>query len=495
MSENIIKSFLSIHTFNDSVDRLIEEYNSTDDEAQKATISKNAVVEIKSEYKRLKPLCKKYIKENLAKLKEEFNAEVNNLKADEVKRIENVHAEYQANEEAKANDKLYQKKYNDALSGEKIITKRAIIKAKREYLENVHKLKDEIVVLINERDKKLRAVGKKPSFIDNLDASFQSFVAAFNIKEILSDKKMWFNLVPAVFLIIAIVLYYLFCHINEVNPNLNSIITNGIYVAVVATGAVYIYSMGAFDMSLGPACLTCSAVAALAFIATRNPWISIAASIGVGMILGIVNAVLANMLDLPVMVMTLTMMNILNSIFGVIVGASGSAIIPEGMLEYGTPLIKWLVLIIFVLFCFIIFNYTKQGRRNKMVGSNEVSSKFSGVSIMKSGIISFALSGIGLGLAGFLYAATVGRVEEGSNVLSTIGLNVIIAIVFGGMPTSGGPRSRISAAVIGAFFCVFLDYVFFAAGIEDYKYIAKGILFLAVVAITSINQRTKMLTR
>ena len=331
--------------------------------------------------------------------------------------------------------------------------------------------------------------------MDNLEANVKSLKASFSLKETLTDKRMWFNLVPAGFLVMAIILYYLFCSINNVNSNLDSIISNGIYVAVVATGAVYIYSMGAFDMSLGPACLTCSAVSALTFIATGNPWLAILASVAVGMVLGIVNAVLANMLDLPVMVMTLTMMNILNSIFGVIVGANGSAIVSNEILKYGTPLIKWLVLIVFVLFCLTIFNYTKQGRRNKMVGSNEVSSKFSGVSIMKTGIVSFALSGIGLGLAGFLYASTVGRVEEGSNVLSTIGLNVIIAIVFGGMPTSGGPRSKISAAVIGAFFCVFLDYVFFAAGIEFYKYIAKGILFLAVVSITSINQRTKMLTK
>ncbi len=490
MSENRIQSFLSIHSFDAKVLNRIEEYKSAKD-----TISqKTAVAEIKDEYSRLKPLCKKYIKENLEVLKKEYQEEIENLKADEVQRLKSVDEAYSSTGDNKS-DKAYIKKYNDAISGEKIITKRAIIKAKREYLENVHHLKEEIIVLINERDRLFSLVDKKPSIIDNLDASFQSFVATFSLTETLSDKKMWFNLVPAVFLLMAIVLYYLFCHINGINSNLDSIISNGIYVAVVATGAVYIYSMGAFDMSLGPACLTCAAISALAFIATGNPWIAIAASVGVGMILGIVNAVLANMLDLPVMVMTLTMMNILNSIFGVIVGANGSAIISNEILAYGTPLIKWLVLIIFVLFCFIIFNYTKQGRRNKMVGSNEVSSKFSGVSIMKTGIISFALSGIGLGLAGFLYASTVGRVEEGSNVLSTIGLNVIIAIVFGGMPTSGGPRSRISAAVIGAFFCVFLDYVFFAAGIEYYKYIAKGILFLAVVSITSINQRTKMLTK
>ena len=49
-----------------------------------------------------------------------------------------------------------------------------------------------------------------------------------------------------------------------------------------------------------------------------------------------------------------------------------------------------------------------------------------------------------------------------STVLGQVGLNVVIAIVFGGMTTSGGPKSKVSCAVIGAFFSVFLDE-FFAA--------------------------------
>ena len=63
------------------------------------------------------------------------------------------------------------------------------------------------------------------------------------------------------------------------------------------------------------------------------------------------------------------------------------------------------------------------------------------------------------------------------------------------MTTSGGPRSRVSCAVIGAFFCIFLDELFRAIGIADYRYLAKGIIFLVVSFANMYNSRTKMLAR
>ena len=155
-----------------------------------------------------------------------------------------------------------------------------------------------------------------------------------------------------------------------------------------------------------------------------------------------------------------------------------------------------LFLVSFFLLCWAIFNYTKLGRRNKMIGSNATAAKFSGVSIMKAGIISFAISGLGLGIAGFLFTSyKQGSSFSTGTILDTIGLNVVIAIVFGGMTTSGGPRSRISCAIIGAFFGIFLDEIFRALGIADYRFLAKGIVFLVVSFFNMYSTRPKMLAR
>ena len=140
----------------------------------------------------------------------------------------------------------------------------------------------------------------------------------------------------------------------------------------------------------------------------------------------------------------------------------------------------------------VLFNYTKIGRRDKMIGGNATCAKFTGIDLMAAGIISFAVSGIGLGLCGFLYITQMGSVNTGS-ILTSVGLNVIIAINLGGMPTSGGPKSRISAAIIGGFFCTILDELFAAMYLSNWMYFAKGVVFLVAVCLTSLGDRPKRL--
>jgi ribose transport system permease protein len=297
-------------------------------------------------------------------------------------------------------------------------------------------------------------------------------------------------------LILIIIAYYIGKSITGYSGNLGDVINNGIFVAIVATGAVFIYSQGGFDMSLGSAALTCATVAALTYNATGNVALTLILAVVLGASLGIINAILATMLGLPVMVMTLTMMNVLSAI-------NESIIVSPIFPNAGLPTNAWVyasILLIFFLICWFIFNYTKVGRRNKFIGSNKVAAKFNGINLMTSGIISFAISGIGLGLCGFIFASSKsgGGQFQTSTVLSQVGLNVVIAIVFGGMTTSGGPKSKISCAIIGAFFSVFLDE-FFAAistptfAVGDYCYMVKGIIFLVVSLANMWDTRSKML--
>ena len=292
-----------------------------------------------------------------------------------------------------------------------------------------------------------------------------------------------------------IIAFYISNAITGYQGNLTDVINNGVFVAVVATGAVYIYSSGSFDMSLGAASLMCATIAAIIYNATGNIFLACLVSIALGAVLGIVNAILANVLDLPVMVMTLTMLNILNSVHAVILKTQGNELqVSEGL--PGNTIVYATFLVCFFLLLWAIFNYTKMGRRNKFIGSNEVAAKYSGVSLMKTGIISFAISGVGLGIAGFLFASyKSGSSFSTGTILDTIGLNVVIAIVFGGMTTSGGPRSKVSCAVIGAFFCIFLDELFRSCGAADYRFLAKGIIFLIVSFANMYSTRPKMLAR
>ena len=459
--------------------------------SKESSLSKEEInsltLEIKKEYKEVL----------LPKVKEKITKELNELKVNTKKALDEIEkTRVDAINNIKANIDPSTKEYDDSIKGAEIVAKRARIKENNNHDILDRDIKLQELDLYNDYSNLLKVVsGKKRAFADSVQTMFLETKATLNIKKTLTNKKTYTGLVPLFMLITVIVAFYISNAITGYQGNLTDVINNGVFVAVVATGAVYIYSSGSFDMSLGAASLMCATIAAIIYNSTGNIFLACTISIALGACLGIVNAILANVLDLPVMVMTLTMLNILNSVHAVILKTQGNELqVNEGL--PGNTIVYATFLVCFFLLLWAIFNYTKMGRRNKFIGSNEVAAKYSGVSLMKTGIISFAISGVGLGIAGFLFASyKSGSSFSTGTILDTIGLNVVIAIVFGGMTTSGGPRSKVSCAVIGAFFCIFLDELFRSCGAADYRFLAKGIIFLIVSFANMYSTRPKMLAR
>ncbi len=451
---------------------------------------------IKEEYKVLLSSLSKEIEEELKNAEKAHANSLASIEKTRVDGINNIESKFASLNENEKTLKENIVEHDNAIKGINIVAKRARIKENNDYDLLLKDIKLKKLYLYNDYAMLLKvATGKESRLKNTINTMIIEKKATVTLKGIISNKTMWTNLVPLAMLIVAIAVFFIAKSITNYGGDLTNVINNGVFVAVVATGAVYIYSNGSFDMSLGPASLMCATVAGIVWNTTGNLVLALIISLCLGAILGVVNAVLANVLGLPVMVMTLTMLNILNSIHAVILQTQGNELkIKEGMpaetIVYAT------YLVVFFLLCWSIFNYTKLGRRNKMIGSNATAAKFSGVSIMKAGIISFGISGLGLGIAGFLFTSyKSGSSFSTGTILDTIGLNVVIAIVFGGMTTSGGPRSRISCAIIGAFFCIFLDEIFRALGIADYRFLAKGIVFLVVSFFNMYSTRPKMLAR
>ncbi len=445
-------------------------------------------------YNSVKPELQKQIAGQLAQRKQKFADDKLALERQLTEKVDALNARYaKLSVEERAQS---QKAHKDAISGEKIIVQRATIRLTDEFDLDMTRIKQQEALLESAKSELVCAArGRKFDAIGNLKVSMLNKKAELNVRRTLKDKSFWLNMLPFLMLISIVIAHWCACSATGYKFNLDTIITYGIYVAIVAIGGVFIYSQGAFDMSLGPASLMCAAITGLMFNATGNIAVAMVTAVGLGICLGLVNAFLANCLKLPVMVMTLTMMNILSSTFATIAESQqGGYIVITGISDYNSTALKWATLIVFGLLCFVLFNYTKIGRRNKLIGSNATCAKFTGISIMKSGLISFAVSGIGLGLCGFLFAVEDSKVNTGT-LLDTVGLNVVIAISIGGMPTSGGPRSRISAAVVGAFFIIFLEQLFAALNLESYRYLAKGLIFLAVAFVNFYGMRTKRLAQ
>jgi len=136
----------------------------------------------------------------------------------------------------------------------------------------------------------------------------------------------------------------------------------------------------------------------------------------------------------------------------------------------------------------------KLGRQEKFMGGNPECAKLTGLSSKKLSILGFVMAGIGIGLGAFLtitYAPTLSRNTGGS-----VGMDVIISIVFGGMPVSGGARSKIYSAVVGSLSMTLLSQIMLMLNLNSgIGQMVKATIFILVVYVSMLNSRKSILPR
>lgn len=98
----------------------------------------------------------------------------------------------------------------------------------------------------------------------------------------------------------------------------------------------------------------------------------------------LLSSVLASVFRIPVFVTTVAMMSVLSAIAGQIITTQGGALggigIPsQAVKPMDTPLFKIMILVVFCLACFFLFDFTPVGRQQKFLGGNPVCARLSGI--------------------------------------------------------------------------------------------------------------------
>lgn len=313
-------------------------------------------------------------------------------------------------------------------------------------------------------------------------------------------KKHIMNFAPLFGLIVLLVGFFVIGTMKDINVSygMKAIINQSVVVAVVATGAVFIYTLGSFDISLGASAAVSALLGGMVYNKTESVLVMALVCIGVAVLISLFNSVLASVFNLPVFVTTIAMLSVLNALVLVLIKINGTgseiAVPSPAVKPYNNMTTKVVALLVFLLICVFVFSFTKVGRREKFLGGNPLCAKLSGISLKKYSIIAFVMAGLGVGLGSFLtiiYAPTLTR-----NTASSVGMDVIIAIVFGGMPVSGGARSKIYAAVIGAFSMTLLSQIMIMFNLDSgIGQMVKAAIFILVVFVSTSDQRGKLLPR
>lgn len=261
--------------------------------------------------------------------------------------------------------------------------------------------------------------------------------------------------------------------------NLMLILKQSVLVMIGALGSSFVLSHGNLDFSIGgEMALTCL----LSYhISAMFPHLLFPACVLIAMTLSLIVATVHVVVGVPAFVSGMCVMFIGK---GILQAVSGAGLMIDPM--YNKLDSTWFyvaVLVAVFVLAFILFNYTKIGRYNRLIGSNPKAAFLSGINEKKYKILAFLCSGFAVGVATFLTIIRSGGLSAQTGQLYEI--DTVIVLTLGGAPLSGGSGVKLRSAVLGALTYYVLNNGLILLGVSaEVIYIIKGVLFLVIVGLT-----------
>ncbi|MBV7512421.1 ribose transport system permease protein [Pseudomonas sp. 478] len=261
---------------------------------------------------------------------------------------------------------------------------------------------------------------------------------------------------------------------------------------VLASGLTFVILTGGIDLSVG-SILAVSAVVSL--LVSQVPGfapLAIAAGLGVGLLLGLVNGVLVAFGKLPAFIVTLGGLTAMRGIARLI-GEDKTVFNPDLSFAYigndtlfGVP---WLVVIavVVVTLSWVILRRTVLGVQIYAVGGNPEAARLSGIKVWKVLLFTYALSGLLAGVGAIMTSARL-MAANGLQMGQSYELDAIAAVILGGTRFTGGVGT-IVGTLIGALIIATLSNGLILLGVSDiWQYIIKGVVIIGAVALDRFRQ-------
>ncbi len=296
------------------------------------------------------------------------------------------------------------------------------------------------------------------------------------------NKQFVYNLIrsslPIIGLITVCIVFNILTHGSMWNSR--KLILNQIYVVMIsATGVFFIMTMGGLDFSQGSILGIASIVVCM--LSGKNMVLAILGGILAGAAIGAFNAFFYVKRKIKSFIVTICTMFLFRGFIKYMASNSPVAASMK-VYDYDTTAIKLGITAAVLIISFVVFRFTGFGIKLKAIGAGEKATKFAGVRTDRVKFLIYVLSGAITGLAAF-----VNIVKNGSataNVGSQLETQILIALVLGGMPISGGAKVRFENVIVGSLLYVVLTNGLIMMGLStQMMQLIQGIIFLIFVAI------------
>lgn len=225
-------------------------------------------------------------------------------------------------------------------------------------------------------------------------------------------------------------------------------------LVVLAVGQAIVVITRNVDLSVGSILGLSAFATGKLFLALPDAPIVLAlvAGVGLGTLCGIVNGALIAVARVPALVVTLGTLYVFRGVdFSWAAGQQiNAADMPSGFKNMGTatalgvPVLALFAVGVLLIAGFYLRSY-RSGRELYAIGSDPAAARLSGIPVGRRVFAALVVSGALAGLAGVLYAARFGTLDAAAG--TGIELNVVAAVVVGGVAIFGGSGSVYGAAL------------------------------------------------
>jgi len=285
--------------------------------------------------------------------------------------------------------------------------------------------------------------------------------------------------------------------------NLYDLANNYAMLSVLACGLFVVLISGGIDISFPAMCIIAQyGMVILLQKFGGNFALAFALAGGIGVLLGLINALLVNRLRVPAIIITISTLNIF---YGLLLWLSKGVWLYTfpPWFEHGIMLFRYtdadgydyglslplLTMIAVVALTACIMNFTSVGRKIYAMGGNRESASRIGFSVFRLQLFVYAYMGLLSGAAGVVQCWTVMTVAPDS--LIGYELTVLAAVVLGGTSLIGG-RGTLTGTLLGVILLAVVQNGLNLLGISSYwQTLITGVIIVISISATAWSQHKK----
>lgn len=269
--------------------------------------------------------------------------------------------------------------------------------------------------------------------------------------------------------------------------NIKTIWKQSFLYIVGGLGVIFCYAQGVHDFSLASNIALSAIIGNM--IGGQNPVLTVLATIAVGAAVGCLNGFLYATTGLSDFILTLCV-NFLIS--GSLTTLMGDNVYLEGcksLLALNGQAFETVIIIVATVIVTYVFNFTRYGRHCKALSAGPVAAVQCGVNVKKIKFSAFLIAGITAGVIALLSSIRTGTV--GSSTGAMFHFNIMICMILGGMPLTGGKDAKIVNVFFGVLGCMALTNGMVMLGLHSrMQDVVKGIVFITVaVGMTRLRDK------